>query len=234
MPKAVADLAAALQAARFGVAVWSAVSLDELTIEMLCGLIDDLNTATRFTGLPLAPGDNALGVLQACGWMTGFPLRTGFGRGFPEHDPVALRCGAAGRRAARPIARCGSRPTAQQFPTGDDIPTIVLAAEPAQSRYLDCRSDALALDHDTVEHDTDTGTLVAREASRRSDTPIGRRGDRTHRSEVAWSLAVLTRIAGGRVIDPAHGRDGIGDVWMRDGRIVDAATPAVVPTRRTM
>jgi len=33
---------------------------------------------------------------------------------------------------------------------------------------------------------------------------------------------VLTRIAGGRVIDPAHGRDGVGDVWMRDGRIVDA------------
>jgi formylmethanofuran dehydrogenase subunit A len=33
---------------------------------------------------------------------------------------------------------------------------------------------------------------------------------------------VLIRIAGGRVIDPANNRDGIGDVWMRDGRIVDA------------
>jgi len=33
---------------------------------------------------------------------------------------------------------------------------------------------------------------------------------------------VLTRIAGGRVIDPANGRDGVGDVWMRDDRIVDA------------
>jgi formylmethanofuran dehydrogenase subunit A len=33
---------------------------------------------------------------------------------------------------------------------------------------------------------------------------------------------VLTCIAGGRVIDPAHGRDGIGSVWMRDGRIVEA------------
>jgi formylmethanofuran dehydrogenase subunit A len=32
---------------------------------------------------------------------------------------------------------------------------------------------------------------------------------------------MLTRIANGRVIDPAHGRDGVGDVWMRDGRIVD-------------
>ena len=32
---------------------------------------------------------------------------------------------------------------------------------------------------------------------------------------------MLTRIAGGRVIDPANGRDDVGDVWMRDGRIVD-------------
>jgi formylmethanofuran dehydrogenase subunit A len=33
---------------------------------------------------------------------------------------------------------------------------------------------------------------------------------------------MLTRIAGGRVIDPANGRDATGDVWMRDGKIVDA------------
>lgn len=33
---------------------------------------------------------------------------------------------------------------------------------------------------------------------------------------------MLIRIKGGRVIDPANGGDGIGDVWMRDGRIVEA------------
>jgi formylmethanofuran dehydrogenase subunit A len=32
---------------------------------------------------------------------------------------------------------------------------------------------------------------------------------------------MLTRIKGGRVIDPANGRDGIGDIWIRDQRIVD-------------
>src|SRR6516164_7687665 len=31
---------------------------------------------------------------------------------------------------------------------------------------------------------------------------------------------MLTRIASGRVIDPANGRDEVGDIWMRDGRIV--------------
>ena len=37
---------------------------------------------------------------------------------------------------------------------------------------------------------------------------------------------MLTRIAGGRVIDPANGRDGIGDVWMRHGTIIDAPQAA--------
>jgi formylmethanofuran dehydrogenase subunit A len=32
---------------------------------------------------------------------------------------------------------------------------------------------------------------------------------------------MLTRIAGGRIIDPANGRDAVGDVWMRDGRIIE-------------
>jgi formylmethanofuran dehydrogenase subunit A len=33
---------------------------------------------------------------------------------------------------------------------------------------------------------------------------------------------VLTRIANGRVIDPANNRDAVGDLWMRNGRIVEA------------
>jgi formylmethanofuran dehydrogenase subunit A len=37
---------------------------------------------------------------------------------------------------------------------------------------------------------------------------------------------MLTRLAGGRVIDPEHGVDGqVRDIWVRDGRIVDAPAP---------
>jgi formylmethanofuran dehydrogenase subunit A len=32
---------------------------------------------------------------------------------------------------------------------------------------------------------------------------------------------MLTRLTGGRVIDPVHRQDGIRDVWLRDGRIVE-------------
>ncbi|MGB8277003.1 MAG: formylmethanofuran dehydrogenase subunit A [Methylovirgula sp.] len=42
---------------------------------------------------------------------------------------------------------------------------------------------------------------------------------------------MLIRLSGGRVIDPANGRDGIGDIWIRDDRIVEAAageTPDMV------
>ncbi|HEY1736611.1 MAG TPA: formylmethanofuran dehydrogenase subunit A [Methylovirgula sp.] len=34
---------------------------------------------------------------------------------------------------------------------------------------------------------------------------------------------MLIRLSGGRVIDPANGRDGIGDIWIRDDRIVEPA-----------
>ena len=45
---------------------------------------------------------------------------------------------------------------------------------------------------------------------------------------------MLTRIKGGRVVDPANGRDGVGDVWFRDGRIVDAPAGRPGPTTPTM
>src|SRR5437868_4870352 len=49
----------------------------------------------------------------------------------------------------------------------------------------------------------------------------GHRADRRG-AAVRGSMAVLTRIKGGRVIDPANGRDDISDVWFRDGRIIAA------------
>jgi len=36
---------------------------------------------------------------------------------------------------------------------------------------------------------------------------------------------VLTRLAGGRVVDPAHGRDANGDVWIEDGRVISPPPP---------
>jgi formylmethanofuran dehydrogenase subunit B len=154
-------LAADLQAARFGVAVWSAAELDCLAIEMLCGLVDDLNAHTRFTGLALPPGDNAPGVLQACGWMSGLPMRTGFARGFPEHDPWRF---AAARLIDSGEADCALWISAY----GDAmpgwrraVPTIALTRHGAKMpAYVHIEVGHPGIDHDAVEHRTGTATLA--------------------------------------------------------------------------
>ena len=169
--KPVATLATALQAARFGVAVWSAASLGAPAIEMLFGLIDDLNANTRFSGLPLAPGDNAHGVLQACGWLTGFPMRTAFGRGAPEHDP--WRCDTT-RLVDDGEADCALWISAYRAAAPGwhrAVPQIVLAAQPGPGQRVFIQVGRPALDHDAVEHDMASGMLVARAARRANDLP---------------------------------------------------------------
>lgn len=157
-------LATALQAARFGVAVWSSASLDALSIEMLCGLVADLNAKTRFSGLPLAPGDNAAGVLQVCGWMTGFPMRTGFGRGSPEHDPWRFD---APRMIESGEADCALWVSAYRDmppPWARELPTIVLGAAGVGAENVPHVHIAVGrpgLDHDAVEYLASTGTLAA-------------------------------------------------------------------------
>ena len=42
------------------------------------------------------------------------------------------------------------------------------------------------------------------------------------------------RIAGGHVVDPAHGVDGVADVWIEGGRVVEAPTDPAVRADRTI
>ncbi len=43
---------------------------------------------------------------------------------------------------------------------------------------------------------------------------------------------MLTQLAGGRVVDPAHRHDAVGDVWIEDGRIVAPPDPPRAPDYR--
>jgi formylmethanofuran dehydrogenase subunit B len=170
-PSDLDGLAETLKAARFGVAVWSAAELDALTIEMLCGLINDLNAKTRFSGLPLAPGDNAVGALQVCGWMTGFPMRTGFGRSCPDHNPWQYR---AARLVDSGEADCVLWISAYRAAVPDwsgDPPAIALA--PADAKFPKVPRVHIAVgapgrDHDGVEHHAMIGTLAAVSATQPS------------------------------------------------------------------
>ncbi len=165
-------LAASLKAATFGVAVWSASRLDTLMIEMLCGLVDDLNATTRFSGMPLPPGDNAAGVQQVCGWTMGFPVRTGYGRSYPEHDPWQYR---SARLVDSGEADCvlwisAWRAAAPEW--NGDPPTIALA--PADATFakpprVHIGVGAPGCDHDGVAHHAMLGSLAALTASSPSD-----------------------------------------------------------------
>ena len=81
------SFAKALAAARFPVFLFCGHATDGLALEMLQGLIADLNRKSRASGLHLPASESGWGSTLASTWVTGFPLRTGFARGFPEFDP---------------------------------------------------------------------------------------------------------------------------------------------------
>ena len=175
LPFAALDtLADIVKSARFGVAVWSAASLGALEIEMLHGLVRDLNETTRFSTLPLPAPDNGMGVLAACGWTTGFPMRTGFGAAAAIHDPLrfdAERLVASGETdCVLWISAFGAAPPAW----GNAVNFIALcerAAQFAQAPNVHIAVGRPGVDHDAVMHSPDTGTLVAATASARSREP---------------------------------------------------------------
>ena len=163
-------LAADLRAARFGVAVWSAVHFDALSVQMLCGLVDDLNAGARFSGLPLAPPDNAAGVLETCGWTTGYPMRTGFGRPQAEHDP--WRCDAT-RLVESGEADCALWISAYRDaapPWRRAVPMIALTGADARPpARVHIAVGCPGIDHDAVQHLAATGTLAPAAATKPSD-----------------------------------------------------------------
>ncbi len=167
-------IATTIKGARFGVAVWTAGSLDALEIEMLHGLVRDLNDTTRFSTLPLPAPDNGAGVLAACGWTTGFPMRTGFGAGVPVHDPWrfdAEQLVASGETDCVVwISAFGAAPPAWRSAV-NVIALCERTAQFADEPNVRITVGRPGVDHDAVMHSSDMGTLVAAIASARSGAP---------------------------------------------------------------
>lgn len=85
------NLAEQLKAVKYGVVTWAASALDyaqaELTVQMICDVVKDLNAQTRCSGLPLGGREGDMTANQVSGWITGYPARIRFAGGFPEYDP---------------------------------------------------------------------------------------------------------------------------------------------------
>jgi formylmethanofuran dehydrogenase subunit B len=168
------ELAAHMRAARFGVVVWSAESLDRLTIEMITGLILDLNQKTRFSNLPLGPGMNALGVVQTSGWMTGFPMRTGFGRGYPEHDTWRFNANRMVETGEADAALWISAYGNESPQWNRQIPFVALAKPQTRFRYPPKVRIEVGMpgeDHDSIEYAREIATFALRRAKTASNAP---------------------------------------------------------------
>ncbi|HEY1736610.1 MAG TPA: tungsten formylmethanofuran dehydrogenase, partial [Methylovirgula sp.] len=174
LARKVAEIAPVLKAARYGVIIWSGESIGRLTIEMIHGLLLDLNKATRFSGLPASSRGNAMGVAQASGWMTGFPMRTGFCRGYPEHDIWrfdASRLVESGETdAVLWVSSYGSEAPKWK----KQIPLVALAAPGTRFPYapkIKIEIGTPGIDHDTVEFAQNLGAIAARDAQKPSEAP---------------------------------------------------------------
>ncbi len=85
------SLIAKLKQSRYSVVTWVAGQLDfphaELAVQQLCQFIMALNQETRCSALPLGGQNGDRTASQVCAWITGYPTRVSFNRGYPEYDP---------------------------------------------------------------------------------------------------------------------------------------------------
>jgi formylmethanofuran dehydrogenase subunit B len=172
--RAIDGIVEQLKVARFGVAIWSVEHLDALATEMLQGIVVDLNTKTRFSSLPIAPPDNAAGVLQACGWMTGYPMRTRFARGTAQHDPWMFDTARLVRSGEVDCALWISSYGSAEPEWTNAVPTIALvnaAAQPRSPARVAIQIGRPGSDHDAVEFVACVGALASLPASKPSDMP---------------------------------------------------------------
>jgi len=91
----IAALAAAIRQADYPVFVWAPGQLPrgdaDVTIATTARLIDDLNRDQRAAGLVLGGDNGAIGAVNVCTWLTGFPLHVSFAGKTLEYDPVRYR-----------------------------------------------------------------------------------------------------------------------------------------------
>ncbi|MEE9397313.1 MAG: formylmethanofuran dehydrogenase subunit B [Methylococcales bacterium] len=124
------NLAERLKKASYPVVTWAAGDLDfpqaELTVEMVCELVKDLNNETRCSGLPLGGREGDQTANQVCGWQTGYPARVRFSSGFPEYDPHYFSADRLLGNGEADALLWVSAFNGKATPPQTDVPTVVI------------------------------------------------------------------------------------------------------------
>lgn len=180
----IARLAAALSEAHYAVIAWQAGEMgaggvDDLALEMIQGLLEELNAkGRRAFGLPLPIGGGVEGALRAVAAETGLPLRTRLTQGAFTHDPslhAAERLIASGEAdallyigAALPAWAGGAQvvllrpPLAEEEAAGDGKGDGKMGPSPAVTLVAGAEGE----DTDALLFEPALGALVFRPARR--------------------------------------------------------------------
>ena len=175
-------LADQLKHARYSVIVWSPGELPEANgepiIESICNLIESLNATTRSSGFILGGDSAATTAANVTAWLTGYPLRISFARGYPEYDPVAYGLEnmlESGR--ADSILWLSTLNADKKMPDVGKIPSIVIAdSDTAFSKQPDVFIPAgiPGIDHAGTLIRADSVVSMPLQKLRDSDRPSGR------------------------------------------------------------
>ncbi|WP_341328310.1 formylmethanofuran dehydrogenase subunit B [Methylotuvimicrobium sp. KM2] len=120
-----------LQAAKYGVVTWAASALvfdqAELTVQSICELIKDVNDqGSRCSGLPLSGKEGDLTASQVAGWISGYPARISYAKGYPEYDPYLFDSRAMLENGEGDALLWVQAFNSKAIPPDTDVPTIVL------------------------------------------------------------------------------------------------------------
>ncbi|MDW6026408.1 tungsten formylmethanofuran dehydrogenase [Mesorhizobium sp. BAC0120] len=163
----------ALADARFPVFLFSGHATDGLALEMLQGLIADLNRRSRAAGLHLPASESGWGSTLASTWISGYGLRTGFARGFPEFDPWRFdvqRAIAAGEADFHLwVSSNGGEPPAKQNST--KLIALAKTAYRIPGAAVTIPVGEAGVDHDAVVYSARTGSLAWIAAQSSSELP---------------------------------------------------------------
>jgi formylmethanofuran dehydrogenase subunit B len=183
--------AKAMADAKFPVFLFSGHGVDGLALEMLQGLVADINRKSRASSLLLPASETGWGSAQTSTWMTGFPPRTGFARGFPEYDPwrfdVARMIASGEADLHLRISNASTYPPERK---GLDLIALAKTAEPVAGAAVTIVIGEAGIDHEGVVFSARTGTLAAVTAREASELPSAASVLRSIAGQVAAEAAL--------------------------------------------
>jgi len=160
-----------LKSAAFPVFAFSGASLDALGLEMLQGLVADLNKTRRASTLHLPASERGWGAVLASTWSTGFAPGIGFARGMPEYDPHRYDAARmiAGGEADLLLTVSAAAPGREAKRKDMTLIALTKTDRPVAGAAVTFACGEPGIDHEAVLYTARLGTLAFRAASEPSD-----------------------------------------------------------------